>query len=179
MKNLLKKYEAGKTNKQILANRAIARAESCLNFLDECLQLVHRGSGTDPAYSRSIYILFSYSFELILKSRLLLASKQVERDDLIKEIKSHDLEKLSKKLSKTELNNISIKNIKKQKTLNFEEYKIEMTGGGDFIIQDLTDVRYDFAKDNLRNNNLDEWNQLQEMKEVMFYMIKFIREMIK
>ena len=51
---------------KILAKGAIFRANSGFWFLEECLTRIHRGS-TDAAFSRSLYILFSYNFnDLIL-----------------------------------------------------------------------------------------------------------------
>ena len=82
----MKNSESKKSEKYILAERAVFRANSGLYFLEECLALIHKG-GTDPAFSRSLYILFSYNFELILKSRILLASELISRKDLIEKIK--------------------------------------------------------------------------------------------
>jgi hypothetical protein len=167
-----------KTKKEILANRAISRARSGLYFLEECLTHIHRG-GTDAAYSRSIYILFSYNFELILKSRLLLASSFTEQKELIKEVKSHDLEKLSKKLSKDELSSIGVEAIKKEENFGFIEYVVELIEGNKITLQDLTDVRYDFEKDVLRNSDKNESNRMQAEVEALLKMTKKIKKMLK
>ena len=167
-----------KNEKEILAKRAIFRATSGLHFLDECLTHIHK-SGTDAAFSRSLYILLSFNFELILKSRLLLASNKIKRDDLIKEIKSHNLEELSKKLSKDELASIGLKSIRKGNNAGFIEYIVEMTNNRNVIIQDLVDVRYDFVKDTLRNSDSDEANRMKNEIEILNKIVKEIKKMLK
>src|SRR3989344_272982 len=106
------------SEKKVLVNRAITRAKTGLYFIEACLNCIHRG-GTDAAFSRSIYILFSFNFELILKSRAILARSSTTKDDLIKNLKHHDLEKISKELSKSDLNDINIKTIQKKHKLCF------------------------------------------------------------
>ncbi|MDP3764791.1 MAG: hypothetical protein Q8Q95_04205 [bacterium] len=167
-----------KTEKEILAKRAIFRASSGLHFLDQCLIHIHRGA-TDPAFSRSCYILFSFNFELILKSYLLLTSKQTEKSELIKEIKSHNLDKLSKKLSKDELGNIGIKNIRTKKDSGFKEYLIAMTTGNNIVIQDLIDVRYDFEKGNLRNIDKNESTRMNNEVDILLEMTKKVMKMLE
>lgn len=168
---------SNKSEKQILANRAIFRARSGLIFLNECLTHIHKG-GTDAAFSRSLYILLSYNFELILKSRLLLASNHTKKEDLIRDIKSHDLEKLSRNLLNDELGSIDIKIIQKKEDSGFSEYAIEMTGGNKIVVQDLVDVRYDFEKDNLRNVDLNESDRMRSEVEILLKVTKKIMEMI-
>ncbi|MEK7463390.1 MAG: hypothetical protein AAB621_03455 [Patescibacteria group bacterium] len=167
-----------KSEKEILAKRVIFRANSGLHFLDQCLTHIHRG-GTDAAFSRSLYILLSFNFELILKSRLLLASNQIKREDLIKEIKSHNLEELSKKLSENELNDINIKSIKKREDSGFTEYLVEMDNGNNIILQDLIDIRYDFEKDNLRKIDPNEADRMQNEIEILFEVAKKIMKIVE
>ena len=51
-----------------------------------------------------------------------MESKKIKKDELIKEIKSHNLEKLSKKLSKKALEDLGIKNIRRKNNNGFIEY---------------------------------------------------------
>jgi hypothetical protein len=169
---------SNKTEKEVLATRAVSRAKSALNFLDECLECFYKGE-TDFAYSRSMYILMSYSFELILKSRLLLASNQTERESLIKEIKSHDLRALSRKLSENELRSINIKSIQRKNNSGFIEYIIEMIDGGKVVIQDLIDVRYDFEKDNFRKIESNEPARIKGEIDILYKVVTKITEMLK
>jgi len=166
-----------KNENEILAKGAIFRANSGVHFLDQCLTHIHKG-GTDAAFSRSLYILFSYNFELILKARILLASRQTKREDLIKEIKSHDLEKLSKKLSENALCDFDIKSIQKRESSGFTEYVIEIANGNRIVIQDLVDVRYDFVKDLLRNSDPNEADRMRSEVEIMLGMTKKIMKLL-
>lgn len=169
-------------HKKILAYGAIFRAKSSLHFLDRCLECIHLG-GTDPIYSRSLYILLSHNVELILEARLLLASSQTEKKELIKEIKvspNHNLKELSDKLLKDGLlESINIKDVKQKKNNELTEYIIEMADGKNVIIQDLTDVRYDFKFYQLRDSDLNEAKRMRNEVETLLSITKKIIEMIK
>ena len=164
--------------KKTIVNRVISRARSGLYFILECLKHIHR-SGTDAAFSRSIYILFSFNFELILKSRVILARDSKTKEDLIKNLKHHDLDKISKELSENDLKDINIKSIDKKCDTGFDEYEIKTVDGRKMIIQDLVDVRYDFIKNTLRNPDPNESNRIKNEIDILFGMIKKIEEMIK
>jgi len=168
---------SNKSEKEKLAERAIFRANSGLYFLDECLEHFHRG-GTDAAFSRSLYILFSYNFELIIKSYLLLVSNKTKKEDLLKEIKSHNLEKLSKKFPAGVLKNICIKNIQKNNVFGFDQYEIEMINGEKIIIQDFTDIRYDFEKDALRGVDHNEAITMKRWVDNLLEATKIIMKMV-
>lgn len=166
-----------KNEQSVLVKRAINRAASGLYFLEKILDLVHTG-GTDAAFSRSVYILLSFNFELILKSRLILARTGGSPDALLKGIKSHDLEMLSKELSESELRDIFISSIRKRQNAGFVEYEIETTEGRKIVVQDLVDVRYDFEKDSLRDSDPNEAARIKEEIEVLLKMVRKIRESI-
>jgi len=170
--NYLKQEELCK-----FANNVISRAEGGLYFLRQCLQLIHKG-GTDSAWSRSIYILFSYNFELILKSRLILDQNGTTKGGLIEGLRSHDLAKLSKKLSKNKLNDINIKTIQKRQISDFKEYELETTDSRKIIIQDFVDVRYDFLENKFRSIDHKESIRMKEEIDVLLEMVKKIREKI-
>lgn len=155
--------------KKILFNRVISRAEVAVEFLTQCLNKIHTG-GTDPAFSRSIYILHSYNFELILKSRLILLSKKKTIKDIDNELRGHDLESLSKNKN---LKDVGILKIKKYKT-GFKRYSIE-TVYGKFKIQDFTDVRYDYHKSSLRKTDEYESKRIKAEIEMMKKIINRIK----
>ncbi|MFH1824405.1 MAG: hypothetical protein ABH873_04170 [Candidatus Firestonebacteria bacterium] len=159
--------------KNILVSRAISRANTGLYFLRECLSRIHKG-GTDAAFSRSIYILFSFNFELILKSRIILNRSATNKRDLLKGIKHHNLEKLAEELPIQALKDIDIKDIKIKKDTGFIEYKIETVNGQEIIVQDLIDVRYDFIKDNLRNQDAKESMRMNSEIDILLEMVKKI-----
>jgi len=100
-------------------------------------------------------------------------------DDLIKEIKSHDLEELSKRLSKNALNGLDIKNIRRGESSGFTEYVIEMFSGDKIVLQDLVDVRYDFVKNSLRKFDPEESNKMKNEAKIMISMTKKIMKLLK
>lgn len=161
-----------------LTNRAISRAKTGLYFIVECLDKIHR-HGTDAAFSRSIYILLSFNFELILKSRVILTRSGTAQEDLLKDLKHHDLEKISRELPGDSLNDINISSIAKRHNMDFDEYEIKIVNGEKIIIQDLVDVRYDFIKNSLRNSDPNESGRIRKEIDIMLGMIKKMEEMLK
>ena len=170
--------DKAKDEKSILAERAIFRANSGFLFIDACLEHFHRG-GTDAAYSRSLYVLFSYNFELMLKSRILLSSSSNSREKLLENIKSHDLKLLSEKLSTVELKGIDITGIERIKESGFVKYAINLIDGRQIILQDCTDVRYDFGKNALRNVDQEESKKMKNDIETLLKITKKIIEMVQ
>ncbi len=158
-----------------LVNNAINRAKSGLNFLEECLKCFHTG-GTDSAYSRSLYIIFSYSFELILKSSLILRRNETEKEKLLKGINSHDLEKLSEELSSEALGGIGIKKIQKMRDPDFIRYEVGTTDGRKIIVDDLVNVRYDFEKYALRPIDPSESQRMRDEIEIFRGMVRRVME---
>lgn len=132
-------------NQKDRARGAIFRANSNLYFLEDCLEYVHRG-GTDGAYSRSIYILLSYSVELILKAQLLVTYPDVPH----KELQTHDLEKLFGMLSVGARAQLLLQNVLSKEDAGYKEYVFSFEDGAEMVIQDFVDVRYDFDKKALR-----------------------------
>ena len=167
---------ARQSEREILAFRAVIRASSGLYFIEECLRNSH--GGTDPAYSRSRYILLSYNFELLLKARLILVSKHETREDIVTEIITHNLTQLFKKFPKGVTSDIGIVNISKRQNNGFGEYVIEMTDKTIIVMQDFIDIRYDFDKDILRSIDNDEVNRLQHEIKTMHGIAKKILAMI-
>lgn len=95
-------------------------------------------SEDEPRF-RSYYILLSYAFELMLKSRLVVATNITE-DELIK-IYGHNINKILYKLKElNELEKIGIKVLPKKVKPHI--YKIGTTGYETFYIHDFTNIRY-------------------------------------
>jgi mevalonate kinase len=163
-----------------LAEGATSRANGGLYFIDEWLRLMeNRYKGTDIIYSRSLYILFSHSFELILNSLFILASSKQKGSEIIKDIISikppHDLEKLSKKIPNNTLFKIGIRDIKKSQSKGFVEYIVNMIDKEKIVVQDLVDVRYDFKKGNLRQLDLNEADRIKKEVEILHELVKKIQ----
>ena len=93
----------------------------------------------DEPRFRSYYILLSYAFELMLKSRL-VAVTNIPEDDLIKTY-GHNVNKILGKLKDlNELEKIGIKILPKE--VKPYIYQIETTDDKIFYIHDFTDIRY-------------------------------------
>jgi hypothetical protein len=164
-----------KSEKQILAERALIRAQSGLYFLEDIMR--HVNGGTDGAYSRSRYILLAYNFELILNSLFILASQKSNRGDIIKDLifaaKKHDFASLFNQIPIS--SRLGILKIEKDERSGFIEYHVELDNNKKIMIQDLIDVRYDFKKDNLRKIN---FNEAAEIKEAIDSLIEITKNII-
>ena len=161
--------------KKEIADRMISRAESGFYFLEDFLRDKH--GGTDAVFSRSLYILLSYNSELILKSWLVLNSTTSNIDDLEKELKNslHDFEKISGKFAGNGLSDIGIKSITMTKQKSFIEYIVETSDDSKVLVQDFTNVRYDFISDDLRNIDGYEMDRMKTEIESLLQVIKVIR----
>ena len=164
------------------ANNAISRAECGFYFLKQCLQKIHTG-GT-MAYSRSIYILFSYNFELVLKTLFILTKIGcgVSKEKLKQELQaiSHNFEKCFKKIPSSILKDIGIKSVKKTSNKNFVEYTVKVSDSDvkTIIFQEFSDVRYDFLDNKFRSPNYAESERMKKETETLLEVVKKIKEKI-
>ena len=132
--------------KRKIANKMIIRASQSLKFVKDYLS--SRLNDIDEPYLRSLYILLSFSFELILKSRVIMLSAISDRNTLNTELQKlgHDFAKISQKLGSNELNNIDIKTISLNRSTgnyiitNIKDKKID--------IYNFIDIRYSFMDKN-------------------------------
>lgn len=156
-----------------IANRILSRAETNIYFIDDFL---YNHSAKDGAYFRSLSILLSYSFELALKAVLVLKNNYSNKEGLEKHLKnlSHNLLKIRDELSTDELEEIGVKNIESRNTTNFIGYRTKTTDSKEIIIENFTDVRYDFTNDSLRD--LPEDRDFREWVHETLKLIKNIRE---
>ncbi len=144
-----------------LVKRAVGRGGSGLYFIEDILR--DKTGGTDSAFSRSWHILISFNFELILKSILILENEKNSKSEILKSIKNHDLDKLSKTIDTKSLEKYGITSITKKVDNNFISYVVKMSEKrGNIIIEDLTDIRYDFQKNELRKIEPDEIRRLKK-----------------
>ncbi|MDD3085383.1 MAG: hypothetical protein PHU32_05865 [Candidatus ainarchaeum sp.] len=137
---------------------------------------------TGGIYNRSIDILLSYNFELILKLLILLS---IGNEEFIKKIKPkggelriHELDKLFKKVSQQKREEANIRCIEKignKDKDQFVYYKITTIDKKAFTIQDFINIRYDFTINKIRKTKEKEVKKLKEIiKE--FKIIKDIYE---
>jgi len=93
----------------------------------------------DEPRLRSYYILLSYAFELMLKSRLVTVTN-IPEDELIK-IYGHNVNKILRKLKDlNELEKIGIKDLPREAKPYI--YQIETTDDKMFYFYDFTNIRY-------------------------------------
>lgn len=160
--------------KKQIAKRILSRAETGLYFIEDFL---FRHNAADGAYFRSLLILFSYSFELVLKSQLVIACQESDRASLEKRLKylGHSIEKIIQEFSEGQLRDLGIQKAEARVNSSFLGYIITTKSGNQISIEDFVDVRYDFLKDSLRDLPKDEdvkiW--IREIKKI----IKAIREL--
>jgi len=164
------------------ATRAIYRAHSGFYFLKDSLEKIYKG-GTDPVYSRSLYILLSFHCELLLTAYLLVLLKdecpqKTERDlmDMLKGKNNHDLKDLSEKIGKKNLKNLGIENVKLETKNDLKRYIINLADNKKIIIEDLITVRYDFKYDKLRDFNA---NESDEINQGVVNLLKMTTKVIK
>ncbi len=127
----------------------LARASSGLYFVEDFL---YRHSAKDGAYFRSLCILLSYSFELLLKSIFVITNEFKNEKALENQLirLNHDLSKIARKLGTEKLNAVGIKNLYLRRSIDFVGYIVETTSGKEVAVEDFIDIRYDFTRDALR-----------------------------
>lgn len=146
--------------KKEIAFRILTRASTGLYFLQDFL---YRHSANDAAYFRSLCILLSYNFELLLKAVFVLTGNFETIGELENKLKSlnHSPTNISLKLGEANLKLIGIERIDHRRTLDFIGYIVECTSGKKIVIEDFIDIRYDFTKETLRvlpgDNDFNEW----------------------
>lgn len=123
--------------------------------------LVGEETEDEPRF-RSCYILLSYAFELMLKSRL-VAVTNITEDKLIKTY-GHNINKILQKLEDlNELGKIGIKVLPKKVKPNI--YKIKTIDNKTFYIYDFTNIRY-YPK-----NYKDSWDTVSTIRDTTNIML--------
>ncbi|MFY9463391.1 MAG: hypothetical protein WAP52_04390 [Candidatus Sungiibacteriota bacterium] len=125
----------------------------------------------DEPRFRSYYILLSYAFELMLKSRL-VAVTNITEDELIKTY-GHNVNKILQKLKDLdELGKIGVKVLPEE--IKSHIYKIETTDNKTFYVHDFTNIRY-YPK-----NYKDSWDTariIRDTTNIMLNISNKIREL--
>lgn len=144
--------------------RMIARVQTGLFVIDEYsrLQSSRNSGGPDTAWLRSLYIILSFHFELLLKSRLVALGSFKDKDDLDYKLKKvgHNVMAMGAELGDSELRKINIEKI----SLIGGEYIIK-TINKTIYIKDFNDIRYDFIEGKVRNIKRDENSRIAESVE--------------
>ena len=146
--------------KKQIAFRLAVRASSGLYFIEDFL---YRHSAEDGAFFRSLCILLSYSFELLLKAQFVATSEFNDKAELERSLKdlNHDILKISAKLGSSKLNAIGINCVNPRSGTDFIGYDIVTIQGKKISVENFIDIRYDFTNDTLRdlptNGEFTEW----------------------
>ncbi len=139
----LKFFMLNNEEKKKITFNMITRAEFGFYFIEhKYIDQQYNSSRPDIAWLRSVYILFSFNFELLLKSVFLLTESfidEYEIEDKLKEM-GHNIKKIGNKIGNINLKNIGIKKIEE----NNGDYIIK-TFDKTIEIKDFIDIRYDFV----------------------------------
>lgn len=141
------------------AYRLTSVASTGLSFVEDSLTRI-MNNATDLAYLRSFYILLSYNFELILKSRIVMIENFSDKEVINEELKKlgHDIKKIGEKLGDTNLQELGVKEILEDNN----QYKIVVVNNKEIRIENFTKIRYDFLDDVMRNIDNQEHVRIKE-----------------
>jgi len=150
-----------------IAFRMTVRAFAGLSFVEDYLT----GSpSTDPAYLRSLYILLSYSAELILKSRVVMMGNFLNKNKIDNALRDllHNIEKIGKEIGNVELLKLGINAI----TKNGDRYILTTTDNNKIYIEDFADIRYDFIEGKIRTVDNQEHERIMGYVEQLFSILQ-------
>ncbi|MBU4347261.1 hypothetical protein KKF23_01730 [Patescibacteria group bacterium] len=133
--------------KKQIAFRMIARVSTGFAFIEDKYIFPQRNAGgPDLAWVRNVYILFSFYFELLLKSELVLTRSFADIVELSSKLKKlgHNIKAICDDIDN--LDDIGIKDI----SFKNGEYKIA-TFDKIIYVKDFNDIRYDFIEGKVRS----------------------------
>ncbi len=150
------------------AYRFTGVASTGLSFIEDSLSRI-MNDATDLAYLRPFYILLSYNFELILKSRVVMIEKFLDKNAIKDELRNlgHDIKKIGKKLGNTNLKDLGIKEI-----VENNQYKVTTIENKEVYVENFTKSRYDFLDDIMRNVDNQEHTRIKEYAEILFSILR-------
>ena len=147
-------------------------ASTGLSFIEDSLSNV-MNDVTDLAYLRSFYILLSYNFELILKSRIVMLNSFSDKKSINNRLVelSHDIIKIREALA-INLEELGVKEI----TENANRYKVITTDNKEIYIENFTKIRYDFLDDVMRNVDNQEHTRIKEYTDILVSILRKAKE---
>lgn len=142
-------------------------ASSGLCFIEDSLVNI-MNDDTDRLFLRSFYMLLSYNFELILKSRVVMIGNFADKDTINDDLRKlgHDIRKIGERLGDANLKDIGVREITEN-----TQYKITTTDNKEVFIENFTKIRYDFLDDVMRNVDNQEHEQIKEYTKTLTDMI--------
>ena len=148
-------------------------ASTGFSFIEDSLFSMMNNK-TDLLRLRSFYILLSYNFELVLKSRITMienfSDKRSLNDRLIR--LGHDIQAIADALGPNNLQELGIVNIKKEST----QYKVTTTDNKEVLIEDFIKIRYDFLDDVVRFINHREHERIKESVDILVSILRKAKE---
>ena len=147
-------------------------ASTGLSFVEDSLVSMMSDT-TDLARLRSFYILLSYNFELVLKSRIVMVENFSDKQSLNNRLigLGHDIQAIANALSK-DLQELGISKVERNGT----QYKIGTADNKEVVIEDFTKIRYDFLDDIVRKVDSQEHTRIKENVDVLFSILKKAKE---
>ena len=148
-------------------------ASTGLSFVEDSLTSM-MSDATDLSRLRSFYILLSYNFELVLKSRIVMVENFNDKQSLNSRLVGlgHDIQAIAKALDETNLQELGISKVEKNGT----QYKVGTTDNKEMLIEDFTKIRYDFLDDIVRSVDSQEHARIKEYLDVLFSILKKAKE---
>lgn len=128
---------------------------------------------TDLTRLRSFYILLSYNFELILKSRIVMVENFTDKQSLNVRLigLGHDIQAIANALGNTSLQELGIAKVEKN-----AQYKVSTVDNKEVLIEDFTKIRYDFLDNITRSVDSQEHTRIKEYIETLFSILKKAKE---
>jgi hypothetical protein len=160
--------------KKEIASSIIARVEAGFMFIQaKYVVPQQKAGGPDAMWIRSIYILFSFYFELLLKTMVVLKMEFKTIDELDSKLRDlkHKIESIGKEIC--DLKEIGIKNI----SLKNGEYKIQ-TFEGLIYVKDFIDIRYDFLRGKVRNLKRNEDKIIENNLKRSYIILEKIKRLL-
>lgn len=138
-------------------------ASTGLTFVEDSL-VNTMDNVTDRAFLRSFYMLLSYNFELILKSRVVMTGNFPNKNAMNDKLRKlgHDIKKIESELGAAELKELNIEKIDGN-----AQYKITTTDNKEVFIENFTKIRYDFLDDVMRTIDSQEHERIKKHTRIL------------
>src|SRR3989338_1030798 len=168
-----KNVEMNNQEKYKYAYALTSVASTGLSFVEDSLVSMMSNAG-DSSRLRSFYILLSYNFELVLKSRIVMVENFNDKQSLNSRLVNlgHNIQATAKALGGTNLQELGITEVKKNST----QYKVSTKDNGEILIEDFRKIRYDFLDDVVRSVDSQEHARIKEYLDVLFLILKKTKE---
>ncbi len=136
-----------------IAENILARADSSLYFLEHALTIANM-KANDYAWQRSILMILSYAFELIIKAEIVFNSENTNTEDIDKELKDlgHNIQKILQKIDRSGLmTSMGIHSYRVDTVGKLKKYVINFKDQNHVTVEDFVDIRYDYVKSDYRD----------------------------